>query len=153
LALFWANYLATSAMVGIIWFVQGVHYPLFHRVGASAFAAYEPAHRIRTTAVVAGPMLVEAVSAVGLLYASPPWLPAQGVYVGLGLVAVAWLITAAVSVPDHGRLTQGYQPAVVEHLVGWNWVRTVAWTLRWLILTGALMAFVTAATHQATSGF
>ena len=30
---------ATLFMVGVIWFVQVVHYPLFAKVGATAFAA------------------------------------------------------------------------------------------------------------------
>jgi hypothetical protein len=35
---------ATAAMVGLIWFVQVVHYPLFASVGADEFVAYENAH-------------------------------------------------------------------------------------------------------------
>ena len=47
-------------MVGIIWLVQIVHYPLFSRVGAAGFAIYSGAHSRLTGLVVGPPMLVEA---------------------------------------------------------------------------------------------
>ncbi len=54
-------------MVGVIWFVQVVHYPLFSRVGDSGFAAYSGAHSRLTGFVVGPPMLVEAATAVALV--------------------------------------------------------------------------------------
>ena len=43
---------STLSMVGLIWFVQVVHYPLFARV-EQGFIAYEQIHQQRTTWVVA----------------------------------------------------------------------------------------------------
>jgi len=57
-----AHAAATLVMVGVIWFVQVVHYPLMARVSASQFAAYEHEHQNRTTFVVAPTMLIEAVA-------------------------------------------------------------------------------------------
>ena len=65
---------ATFVMVGVIWFVQIVHYPLMARVSASEFAAYEREHQNRTTFVVAPTMLIEAVAATLLLVVVPPGL-------------------------------------------------------------------------------
>ena len=62
---------ATLFMVGVIWFVQVVHYPLLARVGTSGFEAYEQAHTRRTGWVVAPPMLAELVTAVLLLWVRP----------------------------------------------------------------------------------
>lgn len=47
-ALLTTHLFATAAMVGLIWFVQVVHYPLFASVGADGFTDYETAHRRRT---------------------------------------------------------------------------------------------------------
>ncbi|MCG8583206.1 MAG: hypothetical protein MI757_00650, partial [Pirellulales bacterium] len=55
---------STLTMVGVIWFVQIVHYPLFGLVGTSDFGRYEQVHQNRTTRVVAPLMLIEAVTAV-----------------------------------------------------------------------------------------
>ncbi len=65
-----ANLAATLFMVGIIWFVQIVHYPLFSRVGGAGFAAYSEAHSRLTGLVVGPPMLVEAATTVALVIRS-----------------------------------------------------------------------------------
>ncbi len=73
------NLAATLFMVGVIWFVQIVHYPLFARVGAGGFPAYSERHS-RLTGLVVGPlMLAEAATAAALVLGpprgvSPCWL-------------------------------------------------------------------------------
>ena len=57
----------TWYMVGLIWFVQVVHYPLFAGVGDQASAAYQRAHMRKTTWVTLPPMLVEALLVVLLV--------------------------------------------------------------------------------------
>ena len=55
------NVASTLVLVGLIWFVQVVHYPLFARIGMEEFSRYHAAHTRATTRVVALPMLAEAV--------------------------------------------------------------------------------------------
>ena len=43
---------ATMAMVGLIWTVQVVHYPLFESVGAEAYPNYQSRHIDRIGAVL-----------------------------------------------------------------------------------------------------
>ena len=45
---------ATWFLVGLIWIIQVVHYPLFARVGEDGFVAYEAAHT-RLISLVVGP--------------------------------------------------------------------------------------------------
>jgi hypothetical protein len=66
-----AHAASTLVMVGVIWFVRVVHYPLFEQVGKAAFAAYETAHARLTTWVVAPTMLVEALTGGLLLWHRP----------------------------------------------------------------------------------
>ena len=47
---------ATAAMVGLLWFVQLVYYPLFALVGPDGFVEYEHSHQQRTSYVV-GPLM------------------------------------------------------------------------------------------------
>ena len=68
---------ATLAMVGIIWFVQVVHYPLFERVGKRGFQTYSATHSRFTDLVVGPPMLVETATAVALLFSRPSGVPAH----------------------------------------------------------------------------
>jgi hypothetical protein len=121
---------ATLNMTGLIWFVQIVHYPLFDGVGGAQFAEYSRRHQRWTTLVVGPLMLLEAGSATALVLrppaSSPLWMP----WAGIGLLLLIWLVTAAVSVPAHGRLERGFDRRTHRVLVWTNWLRTVGWTLR-----------------------
>lgn len=117
---------ATWAMTGLIWFVQIVHYPLFAAVGTSGFPAYHDAHSRLTTLVVGPLMLVEAACGVWLAVERP----SSAAWLGVALLAVVWGATFVVSVPRHNLLAAGFDAAVIDSLVGTNWIRTVAWTLR-----------------------
>ena len=133
---------ATAAMVGLIWFVQLVHYPLFARVGAAEFVDYEAAHT-RLTAYVVGPaMAVEGVAA--LIIAG--WFRAQAglglTLAGLVLLALVHVSTVSLQVPAHRRLASGFDDAVAKRLVRSNWIRTAGWTAR----GGVGVAMLTVAT-------
>ena len=141
--LFLANLVATLFMVGVIWFVQVVHYPLFSKVGREGFVRYAGDHSRLTGYVVGPPMLVEAVSALGLVVSPPPGVPLVALWLGLGLVFVIWLSTALLQVPRHTALGRGFDVSAHRLLVGTNWVRTVAWSARGILvaaLTAALVA-------------
>lgn len=128
--------LSTLAMFGLIWFVQVVHYPLFLQVGAENFSAYEAAHANRTTYVVAPLMLMELATAGLLLLPGmrPPSIPVWQAWAGAGLVGVIWFSTAFLQVPLHNRLQVEYSADVIGKLVATNWIRTVAWSLRAMLV-------------------
>ena len=129
-----ANAASTLFMTGLIWFVQVVHYPLFARVGESGFPEYSRAHQQWTTLVVGPPMLVEALTALLLLAVRPPAVPAWAAWLGVSLVGVIWLSTAALQIPAHARLTGGFDPQAASALVATNWIRTVAWSARGVLV-------------------
>jgi uncharacterized membrane protein len=122
--------LATSAMTGLIWFVQSVHYPLFAAVGAEGYSVYQERHMRLTTRVVLPLMLLEAVTAFWLIFDRPAAVPAAAPWVGLGLLAVIWLATAFLAVPRHEALRRAFDARVHAELVALNWIRTLAWTGR-----------------------
>ena len=125
---------ATWYMTGLIWFVQVVHYPLFRGVGSSDFAMYEQRHTGLTSWVVGPPMLIEGATAVSLFWLCPSGIPTWQVWLGVALLAVVWLSTALVQVPCHNLLSKGFDVAVHERLVATNWVRTIAWSSRGLLV-------------------
>ena len=55
-------------MAGLIWFVQIVHYPLFHKVSEDTSVAYADEHQTRTAWVVGLPMLIEGITTVWLFF-------------------------------------------------------------------------------------
>jgi len=124
---------ATWTMVGVIWVMQLVHYPLFAQVGTETYATYQTLHMQRITWIVGPVMLVELATA-GLLaagYAAD--VPSAQVWIGLGLLAFIWVSTGLVQAPLHGMLTSGFDTQTHTWLVRSNWLRTVAWTLRGIL--------------------
>ncbi|WP_145058349.1 hypothetical protein [Lignipirellula cremea] len=132
---------ATLYMVGLIWFVQIVHYPLLANVGADEFSSYERSHTSKTTWVVGPPMLVEAATAVLLFWLRPIGLPSWQLWMGVSLLLVIWASTVALQVPCHQALSNGFDATVHRRLVSTNWIRTVAWSLRGVAVL--LMAWTT----------
>lgn len=128
-----AHLAATAVMVGIVWFVQAVHYPLFADVGADGWVAYAAAHVRRTGRVVGPPMLVEGATAALLLLRRPPEVPVGWAWLGAGLLLAVWGSTALLQVPRHRLLAAGFDPVAARTLVATNWLRTAAWTLRGLL--------------------
>lgn len=130
LLVFLINLGATLAMFGVILVIQIVHYPLFSRVGAENFRAYEAAHTALITLVVFPLMLAELITALLLALQPPRSVPSLAAWIGLALVGVTWLSTAFIQVPLHGRLSAGFDASAHQALVATNWLRTIAWSLR-----------------------
>jgi hypothetical protein len=133
-----AQVISTWFLVGLIWTIQIVHYPLFAAVGVDRFVAYEASHTRLITWVVGPVMLVEAATAGLFVAMRPASIPAWIPWTGLGLVILIWISTAILQVPDHAKLANGFDAAAHAHLVGTNWLRTIAWTARGVILAVAI---------------
>lgn len=138
------NTVASWTMVGVIWFVQVVHYPLLSVVPVESAASVAVEHQRRTGWVVMIPMTVEGVTTLLLLGMVPegvawfvPWLA------GIPL-AVALLATVLLSVPRHARMAANPDASVGRELVTTNWVRTIAWSLRGVVTAGMLIATLVA---------
>lgn len=119
----------TWAMVGFIWTIQLVQYPLMSDVGDERWVAYEARHQSAVVAAISVFAPVEVVSAGAVFLAVddvPRWLSLSA---GAVLAAI-WVSTAAWYAPVHGRLAAGFDAALHRRLVATNWARTVAWSLR-----------------------
>ncbi len=145
---------ATLALVGLIWTVQLVQYPLFAAVPRDGFQAFHRGHMRRITWVVGPLMLIEAATA-GVLLAGALMAPAGAgghadilpLGVGAALIVAIWAVTFGVSVPCHSRLEGGFDPTVHRRLVQTNWLRTAGWSIRgvlalWLLAPSVPAPFV-----------
>ncbi len=124
---------ATWFMVGLIWFVQVVHYPLAATVGEDAFVSYQHAHMARTSVVVIPAMVTELVAAGWLLIDQPAGIPDWAPWLGAILLGAVWASTALLQVPAHSALTMGLDEDQVRRLVSTNWVRTIGWSIRGIL--------------------
>lgn len=121
---------ATLFLVGLIWTIQIVHYPLFANVGAENYAAYQNLHMSRITYIVAPLMIAELAAAIYFVFVSYEPINPNYFRVGLALVLIIWASTLFLQSPIHGKLAQGFDGDLVNRLVLTNWLRTICWTLR-----------------------
>jgi hypothetical protein len=127
-----AHLLTTFAMVGLIWFVQIVHYPIMASFDRENFASHEKEHCDRTGWVVVPLMLVEIFTFALLLIEG---IRSNAFLISGLLLGVIWASTFLIQVPLHRKLLEGWNAEQHRRLVTTNWIRTAAWTGRSFLLS------------------
>lgn len=130
---------ATWYMIGVIWLIQVVHYPMFQFMDRASFERSHIFHSTAITFVVMPAMLLELVLSAFIVWKRGPLnAPALA---GFLLIVLIWLTTFLVLVPLHRRLqSEGFHPEVHLALCRWNWLRTLAWSARGVIVVFWLSA-------------
>jgi len=123
---------ATWWMVGMIWVIQAIHYPLFALVG-DTYERYQQAHVDRIGNLVGLPWLVEGLCTLAVFAFAPTWrLRVLTTVSGLAMAGIL-LATVTVSAPVNGDLLDGFDQDLLDRLLVGNGVRTALWTLRGLL--------------------
>lgn len=128
---------STCLYAGFQWTIRMLVYPQFAAVPAGSFVGYERSHQRRVSLTV-GPLFVFAgCSSIAAFVARP------GVAAGFAGACCAAILctTAAAAVPQHRRLSAGFDEAALRRLL-------LADSLR---LALAALACVAAATYALTS--
>ena len=123
----------TSIMTGVIWVIQIVHYPSFHFIEKELYTAFQKFHMNKISIIVIPIMLAELITGIMLFLdksSKSPFLT-----ISIIILVLIWLITGVFFTKAHNELIAGYQELVVNQLVAMNWIRTLLWTLRLLLLT------------------
>jgi len=134
MTIFWINIASTWFMVGLIWLIQIVHYPLFRHVGSKEFRTFHENHKILITPVVGFVMIVELLTAGILIFQIPEGIPYWTVIVGIILLGVIWFSTLFLQIPFHNKLSSKFDENVLLILINTNWIRTICWSLRGIIV-------------------
>ena len=132
--LFIIHLLATAYMVGVIWIIQVIHYPLFEKVGRDQFISYELSHLEKTSLVIALPMILEILSFIGLLIVDSNLRASSLIQTGGLCLLLIWPVTFFISVPQHNILSHGFNQQVLDKLILTNWIRTSLWSIRLILL-------------------
>ena len=123
----------TSIMTGVIWVIQIVHYPSFHFIEKELYTAFQKFHMNKISIIVMPIMLAELITGIMLFLdksSKSPFLT-----ISIIILVLIWLMTGVFFTKAHNELIAGYQELVVNQLVAMNWIRTLLWTLRLLLLT------------------
>jgi hypothetical protein len=118
-------------MTGIIWFVQLVQYPMLHLSSGQDPAKGHQEYTRRMGLAVGPVMLAE----LGLQISWIAMSPGPRSITGGILLFIIWASTIVLQVPCHRDLEQQYDAETHRELVRSNWIRTLAWTARALLLS------------------
>jgi hypothetical protein len=119
----------------LIWLVQVIIYPGFHRIPPDIFIDYHRWYVSRISFIVL-PLMISEMGMTGwwLLVAGTP-----GAIISTILVVIIWSSTFLLQVPIHNRLKSGKEEVLIRHLVTTNWIRTIAWSLKSVVITHAVI--------------
>ena len=123
--------LTTFAMVGLIWFVQIVHYPMMACFDRKNFATHEKEHCNRTGWVVV-PLMLGEIFTFALLFIEG--IHSNAFLLSGLLLAIIWASTFFLQVPLHRALLEGWNAKEHRRLVTTNWIRTISWSGRAVLL-------------------
>jgi hypothetical protein len=123
--------ISCAAMTGIIWMVQLLAYPGFLSIEEKQFKKYHANHMQRISWIVLPFMGLELITGILLLLKYPTWIWIAN----LISILVLWIVTLSVSVPLHQKLQErGSHTPTIKKLIHTNWLRTVLWSLRIVLL-------------------
>lgn len=111
----------SGALFTLIWLVQLLIYPSF-KLSSQNFSECMLHHQNRISWVVIPLMTGELIVTV-----------MQKNVILIGIVGLIWLSTAFIQVPLHKKLLNN-SPELVERLIQSNWIRTILWTIKLLIV-------------------
>lgn len=126
-------------VLGQIWLVQIVIYPLFGQVGETEYVAY---HRFYSRHIPL-PVIVPGFASFllpGALAYFGPVVPAWMSIANIAMGVVGLLVTVLLEIPRHGRLEKGGKSRVtIAELVRFNWPRTLSISAQSLVALSMLI--------------
>lgn len=127
LLLFWT--VLIFAVLGEIWFVQIVVYPLFGKVGPHEYVAYHKFYSSRIPLPVIVPGFASFLLTIPLIFLGPDSVPLWVYLANFACGVVGLLVTVGLEIPRHARLEKGgKQEKVIRELIRYNWPRTLSIT-------------------------
>ena len=132
--LFVIHLVSTSFMVGVIWIVQLVHYPTFLFIDEQKSNDFQKFHMSRISYIVMPAMTTELFSGIYIYIYSNMAIDSNLFLLALTVLIINWIITALVFVKMHNKLLINYKIEIISLLVKWNWLRTLLWSVRLILL-------------------
>ncbi len=127
---FYLQFVSSWVMFTVIWYCQILHYPTFAWVEKEAFTEFVNFHGQRISLIVIPFMFLELITAsILMLYAVDKYIL---IFI---ITLLLWLSTATLQGPTHGKLAKARDEKLIQFLVKTNWIRTLLWTTKTILLT------------------
>lgn len=117
--------LINFGMLILIWLVQVIIYPSMRYWDSARFRQSHSWYTKKITLFIILLMPLQAALSCLQFYSSQSFIS----LIQLFSIAIAWLVTFAISVPTHRKLGFGYATETIEYLIKTNWLRTISWTI------------------------
>jgi len=119
-----------TALVILIWLVQLIIYPVFEYMNAEDLKQWHRVYVPRITLIVAPLMILQLVLYVVAF--EWEWRSITSIVFLMGI----WINTFLQAVPLHGKIFAQTGEAIapaVQQLLRVNWIRTILWSLLWIL--------------------
>ena len=137
------NLAVAAYLAGLFWYLQIVHYPLFTYIDKKSFIEYNIYHQKKSAYIIFIPMLLEGAFSILFAFDSPYNIPPMIPFLCLCLSTSMWLVTFSHIAPLQDKLTtDGLDKETVEKLIQMNWMRTIGWTVKILLLVYCLSKLI-----------
>jgi hypothetical protein len=119
-----------TALFILVWLVQLIIYPGFRYYGETELKQWHKLYTLRVSYIIA-PLMLTQLIAYGYAVILDPLSSALVILI---LIVINWGVTFFIAVPLHAKIDKDLDTSEVrEKLVRINWLRTVAWTLIFII--------------------
>jgi len=123
-------------LVVLIWIVQLIIYPSFKYHNQESLVKWHAKYTVRIAGVVIPLMFGQLILYLYLIFTQPD----VSIYIRSGLTISAWITTFAIFVPLHNTINNRKNTEkTLSQLVSKNWIRTVIWTLLFIINLATLV--------------
>ena len=122
---------STSIMVGVIWVIQLVHYPSFKYVKDSDYIIFQKYHMSNISYIVFPVMLIELFTSLLIFFSGE-----KSFFFMLSLFCLflIWVITVGLFTKFHNILQTGKDLKMIEKMIKVNWIRTLLWSVRLIMI-------------------
>ena len=121
-----------SILVGVILTTQFVSYPLFLKIDSKKIKLYHTFYTKYISYIVIPLMSIELFLNLSNLYHNITIYPRY--YISTLALFFVWLSTILIQLPLHRDINFYYRKFFIEKLIKSNWIRTVLWSGKLLIL-------------------
>ena len=127
-----------TAMFVLIWVVQLIIYPSFRIMKPDLFQDWHNGYMRKISFIVGPAMLIQMISHGYEVFAHSGVIPV----VQTCLILIIWVQTFIVAVPLHQNLSEEPTPQDFKRIVSTNWLRTILWSLIWMISLFRVFFFI-----------
>ena len=120
-----------SILVGVILMTQILSYPLLLKITKNNFYNYYNSYTNRISIIVIPLMMLEvSLSIILNIESNHYYLFTLNI-----LLLIVWGSTFLIQVPIHNKLSFNYSKKLIYKLIYTNWIRTIAWSCKLIVLT------------------